>query len=374
MQEHQDDERNAQGVEEHQHRNRGDDDGLQPKQTNQVAHHREDEHPLVVGELLGELMKVGCRAANQANSCRQAGKDHHGRQKQGTFVAKEDLGAFGKNRSTCFLHADCGDALSSDLGNEDVDQGKKNAGNHAGLKDFRGNFCGFMDAVVVDGSDHKRSKDKRCDGVKRVVTIKNALHDGFARSCIGFARRRHLSHRSNVGLNDENDERENKCWREHFADAIDQLGGRHGKPHDQSKEDHKEDRKPHLNMFWGQEWSDGDFKSHSTRSWSGKARTNGKITDHGVKDTPVGVHAGCDRSEASRAGICNSHDAQKGKTNASDAKAKKRPPDVFAGGLSHRGRKDQVACAKEKRKEHEADWNVASFAALLLHLHKKYVP
>ena len=319
-------------------------------------------------------MEVGCRAANQADSCRQAGEDHHGRQKQGSFIAKEDLGAFGKNWSTGFLHADCGDALSTNLGNEDVDQGKKNASNHAGLKDFGGNFCGLMNAVVVDGSDHKRSKDKCCDGVKRVVSIKNALHDGFSRSCIGFTRRRHLSHRSNVGLNDEDDERKNKRGGKHFADAIDQLGGRHGKPHDQSKKDHKEDRKPHLNMFWRQEWSDSNFKSHGARSWSGKARTNGKITDHGIEDAPVGVHAGCNGSEASRARIGNSHDAQKGKTNACDAKAKKRPPDVFAGGLSHGGRKDQVACAKEKRKEHETNRNVSSFAALLLHLHKKYVP
>ena len=323
---------------------------------------------------MGELMEVGCRAADQADSCRQAGKDHHGGQKQGAFVAKEDLGAFSKNRSAGFLHADCGDALSTNLGNEDVDQGKKNASNHAGLKDFGGNFCGFMDAVVVDGSDYKRSKDKRCDGVKRVVPIKNAPHDGFARGGIGFTRRRHLSHWSNVGLNDENDERENKCGREHLADAIDQLRGRHGKPHDQSKKDHKEDRKPHLNMFWRQEWFDGNFKSHSACSWSGKTRTNGKITDHGIEDAPVGVYAGCDGSEAPRARIGNSHDAQKGKTNACDAKAKKSPPDVFTSGLAHGGRKDQVACAKEKRKEHEANRNVTCFAAVLLHLHKKKVP
>ena len=246
-------------------------------------------------------MKVRGRAADQADSCRQAGKDHHCRQKQSAFVAKEDFGAFSKNWCAGFLHADRGNALSSNLGNEDVDQGQKNARNCSRLQDFRGDFRRLVDAVVIDRSNHKRSKNQRSNGVKRVVAVKNALNDGFARGCISFSGRRHVSHRDHVGLNNEDNQRQNKSRGEHLADAIHKLGRRDRKPQRQGKENNQKDGQANVNVFRSQEGSDGNFKRYGACSGGGKARANGQITDHGIENAPIRVNARGNRKQTARA-------------------------------------------------------------------------
>ena len=166
-----------------------------------------------------------------------------------------------------------------------------------------------MDAVVIDRSNHKRSKDQRSNGVKRVVAVKNALNDGFAGGCVSFSGRRHVSHWDHVGLNDEDNQCQNKSWGEHLADTIHKLGRRYGKPQRQGKENNQKDGQPNVNVFRSQEWPDGNFKRYGARSGGGKARANGQITDHGIENAPVRMHARGNRKQTARARIGNGHDA-----------------------------------------------------------------
>ena len=223
MKEDQSDQGHAERIDEHQHRNGRNDDGLQTEQADEVGNHRETDDPLHIGEFARQLHKECCAAGEQANRRGDAGKQHNRGKQVGAKAAEEDLSAFCKHRRPRILHADSGNAFRADLGNEDINQCKKQTCEHAGLHNLRGNSLRIRKADFLHRIHNQSREHKCCNGVKRVVAVKHTLECSLDRFIIGFARRLEVSHRRCKGHDDHDGQRDEQRRREELADSINKL-------------------------------------------------------------------------------------------------------------------------------------------------------
>ena len=92
VREEQHDQDHAERVDEHQDRDRGDDDGLEAEHADQERDDREEQAVLLVRQAADDAHEVGGAAGDEADGRRQAGEQHDDREKDGAEVAEEDLG------------------------------------------------------------------------------------------------------------------------------------------------------------------------------------------------------------------------------------------------------------------------------------------
>ena len=298
MQEAQDDERNAQGVQEHQHRDGRQNDSLETKLADQERDDRKDDHPgAVLHAALGKVHKVRGRAADKADGRGKARKEHHDRQKRGAGVAEEHLGAQSQDRGARFLHADHAHAFGADLGDEDVDKAEHGSGDHGGLQNHLGDVALLGKTRVAHDADREGRKDQRGNGVKRVVAVQNALHHGLDRGAVGLGRRLRNAHGRDQALDDENNERENEKGRENLAHAVNELARASGKPAgkaEEHREEHGHVGRGHRRIDKGHH---SDFPGHGAGTGSGKARADRENADGRVERAEPGVHAVADLAQ-----------------------------------------------------------------------------
>ena len=360
VEERQNNERHAQGIEEHQNRNRRRDDRLQTEKPDQIGNDRKDRHPGKVRELAGQFQKVSRAAGNESDRGRETRKKHHHRQQKRPGVSEEMLGAQSQNRRSRVLHTDHRHTFRADLRHKNIDEPQHAAREQSALIDLVGNFARVLKPGFAHGRNDERPEDQGHQAVQRVVTVQNALHGSHRRRCVRHGRLLRGPHRGDEGLHDEDDERQHQRRRQNLTDAIHQLRRRGRKPIHDAEKDRKENRKRYACRLGRKKRPHRDFKRNRPGARHGKAGTDREITHHGVDNAVHGVHAARQGLRITRTGKRHGNHAQKRQSHAGNAEPQKRPPDVDAGTLAHGRGENQVAGAEKEREKHETDRHIAT--------------
>lgn len=166
------DQHNGQRVEEHQHRKRIGNDGVQTQIGNQEGQYTEDHCPNPIGRSAGEHACKGFAAAGDQSHCGfQAGHRHGARQNGGSRHPKIMVG----NLSQCNAAIAAGLKNTATLGTDHCDQQinhrHQNGTEHPGENGVLGHLPRFFHPQTMNGIHHNDSKGQAGQRIHGIVSF-----------------------------------------------------------------------------------------------------------------------------------------------------------------------------------------------------------
>ena len=368
-QQRQQDQGDGQGIQEHQHRHSVGDDGGQAHVGQQEGNAREHEHPIPVGQALGEHPHEGLRAAgDKAHRRFQAGQRYGGSQHQQARLAQIVLGDLCQRRAAVgsgFQRAPAPDAHQR---HQQVDHAHQQAAKNTGADGGHGHGFRLFHTQTLDHLHYHDTEGKACQGVHGVIALQKAGEEGLC----GISTLR--LHRADAGggMQDRHEHHNRQEHQEAGSQDLAHISEDLARPqrkdqrHSEKQQREQQQVEPAL-VIVGQDLLQTHGEGSRCAPGNGEKRPDGQIKGAGKKERIGTAHLMAEVKKAVATADAQSGHAQQRQTHAGDQEAKNGRPHVPSGHLSHINRENQVSCAEEHAEQHTGHIDVFFKTQFLLH-------
>ena len=344
----------GEGIEEHEHRNGGFDNGGEAEEGDEEGNDGESRDPHGVGKGGNEAGEIFAAGGDEAYAGGEAGQEYDDPHDDTAVGAEVVAGGAYQHTGAVFLHTQFGDGAGAKDAEEDVNNAQAGAGDEAAFQGGQGHFFIGFRTVLADGIDYDNAEDEGSQSVHGAVAVQESLGQGFQGVPIAVGRRLPGAHGMDGGSDEEEGQEEEEYRRNDFADTAHQFIGADGKPPGNDEE--KEAENVEGRGFHGasEERGHSDFKRGGGGTGDGKGRPDGEVQGYGEENGVLRMNPGGQGLQVA-AGVADGCHPQNGKAYAGNEEADGGGNGIDAGTLSHEYRKYEVSRAEKQGEKHEPD-------------------
>ena len=349
----------AQCDQRHGHRVDGDQYGhghgdqlLQPLVGHGGAEDRHDDHHGAVLHAQ-QFAEIGRAGADQAHARGQAGQQDHGGQQEAAGGAEGvvDVGVQDLHAAGAGFHHRAAHAAQVDQGH--IDQAQAGGGDQARQNGVARVQPGVGHAGGLDGGHDDDAEDQGGQRVHGLVALQEALGQGLAgRGVVGRGRGHDVTGRGHESGDAQDGQHHDQRRGDDLADVVHQLAGEQRQHHHQ-REVADGEHQQRLGRVAG-ERGHAHLDRPGGRARRGKEGADRQVDGQAHQGAGQLADGAGQRLQPPAHARQRNH-AQQGQAHAGQQKAQGGRPLEFTSGQAHAGRENDVACAQEERKSHEAE-------------------